>query len=224
MERWAVMYLTGVTNPKVTRQLTSAANRRQFGLLIQPDSYGHSAVAPFAVWAADNGCFAKGDAFDTEAWLAWLASIPPAVRKTCAFATAPDVVGDAEATLARSMPWLRKIRALGYPAAFVAQDGSEQDMTHLIPWDECDVIFLGGSTEWKLDPNRAGRVAAEALRRGKRLHMGRVNSARRLRLAEAWGCHTVDGTFLAFGPDRNLPRLLGWMRQRGLFAAQEEVA
>jgi hypothetical protein len=36
---------------------------------------------------------------------------------------------------------------------------------------------------------------------------------RRLRYATSIGCHSADGTFLAFGPDRNLPRLLGWLTE-----------
>ena len=54
---------------------------------------------------------------DTK-YLAWLsARIAHAPR--CAFATAPDVVGNGAATLARSLPMLERIRALGYPAALV---------------------------------------------------------------------------------------------------------
>jgi len=40
----------------------------------------------------------------------------------------------------------------------------------------------------------------------------RVNSLRRLRHAAAIGCESADGTFLAYGPDRNLPTLLGWLQ------------
>ena len=43
--------------------------------------------------------------------------------------------------------------------------------------------------------------------------MGRVNSRRRLRIAQAFGCTSCDGTYLAFGPDTNLPRLLTWMNE-----------
>jgi hypothetical protein len=45
--------------------------------------------------------------------------------------------------------------------------------------------------------------------------MGRVNSLRRLRYAHSIGCHSVDGTHLAYGPDRKLPELLGWLRTIG---------
>lgn len=166
-----------------------------------------NALPPGVTWVADNGCFGKGYPGD-DAWLAWLASYSTEERSRCMFAVAPDVVGDAVATLARSRPWLARIRALGYPAAFVAQNGAE-DM--VLPWDEFDALFIGGDTAWKLGPH-ARALTAEAKRRGKWVHMGRVNSARRLRYADAIGCDSADGTFIAFGPDQNLPKVMGWLR------------
>ena len=160
-----------------------------------------------AMWCADNGCFGKGYPGD-DAWLAWLGTYTAEERSRCLFAVAPDVVGDAAATLARSLPWLPQIRALGYPAAFVAQNGAE-DIT--LPWDEFDVLFIGGDTAWKLG-RHARRLVSEAKARGKWVHMGRVNSARRLRYADAIGCDSADGTYLAFGPDLNLPDVLSWLR------------
>lgn len=157
-------------------------------------------------WCADNGCFGKGYPGD-ERWLAWLTANAYAADE-CLFATAPDVVGDAQATLTRSVPFLPKIRELGYPAALVAQDGLE-DLD--IPWGVFDVLFIGGSTDWKLGA-AVRDIVKEAKARGKRVHMGRVNSLRRYRYAEAIGCDTADGTFLTFGPDINLGRLKGWMR------------
>jgi hypothetical protein len=158
-------------------------------------------------WCADNGCFGKGYPGD-DAWFAWLESFTVEQRARCAFAVAPDVVGDATATRARSTPWLERIRALGYPPAFVAQNGAE----HVgVPWDGFDVLFLGGDTEWKLG-RHARALVAEARARGKRVHMGRVNSARRMRYAAAIGCDTADGTYIAFGPDTNLPDVLAWLR------------
>ncbi|NKS29261.1 hypothetical protein GS534_00785 [Rhodococcus hoagii] len=156
-------------------------------------------------WCADNGCFGSGYPGDIE-YLAWLTAHRHDAD-TCVFATAPDVVGDAKATLARSKPFLPVIRALGYPAALVAQDGLE-DLA--VPWSTFDVLFIGGTTEWKLGEAARGLVA-EAKRLGKHVHMGRVNSLKRYRYAEAIGCDSVDGTYLAFGPDQNLPKLLHWV-------------
>lgn len=160
-----------------------------------------------AAWCADNGCYGKGWPGE-YAWLGWLDSFTPEQRARCDFAVAPDVVGDADATLARSLPWLATIAHLGYPVAYVAQDGATIDT---LPWDQLDVLFLGGTTGWKLGPV-AHSLTAAARDRGKRVHMGRVNSERRYRYAAAIGCDSADGTYLTYGPDRLLPAVLAWLR------------
>jgi hypothetical protein len=53
-------------------------------------------------------------------------------------------------------------------------------------------IFVGGSTEWKIESLPMwGRVAKST---GCYLHVGRVNSARRIRLCAMSGADSVDGT------------------------------
>ena len=185
-----------------------AVNAMNAGVLGYIDTPAQGNKRPSGVtWCADNGCFsATGKPFDEVRWFDWLARNAHDAGR-CLFATAPDVVGDAAATLVRSLPWLPKVRELGYPAAFVAQDGLE-DLP--VPWDEFDALFIGGSTEWKLGVH-ARRLVGEAKRRGKHVHMGRVNSLKRYRYAEAIGCDSVDGTYLTFGPDVNLPKLLSWV-------------
>ena len=164
-------------------------------------------------WGADNGKFTatgpRENWLGPQRWLAWLTERTHRYgARLCRFAVAPDVPFDAAGTLAESRPHLAAIRALGLPAAFAAQDGCERLG---IPWDEFDVLFLAGSDRWKL-----GQVARDltekAHERGKWVHMGRVNSRRRLTLARTFGCDSVDGTYLRFGPDKNLPLLLGWLR------------
>lgn len=158
-------------------------------------------------WCADNGCFGTGYPGDA-AWLEWLtANAGDAPR--CDFAVAPDVVGDAAATDARSAPFLPMIRELGYRAAYVAQDGLER---REVPWSSFDVLFLGGSTSWKLGPH-AERLTRAARARGLPVHMGRVNTARRYRYAAAIGCTSADGTTLTYGPDKNLAVVLGWLER-----------
>jgi hypothetical protein len=193
-----VLYLA---NPS-TQRVRDAMTVGLIGMVATPKQ--GQAVPPNAAWCADNGCFGKGYPGD-DAWIAWLDSLP---REGCLFAVAPDVVGDAGATLERSAPWLPRIRELGFPAAFVAQNGLE-DLD--VPWDAFDVLFIGGDTAWKLGTH-ARQLVAEAKTRGKRIHMGRVNSDRRYRYALSIGCDTVDGTYIAFGPDRNLPHVLAWSR------------
>lgn len=205
------MYLA---NPCASSDVITAMVSGQIGLIDAPDNTGRAGVieahAGGAVWCADNGCFADG--WEEGKW--WRFLTGNAYRAdTCLFAVAPDVVGDAWRTHIKSLPWLPKIRALGYPVAYVAQDGI--DKHPMMPWDDFDVLFIGGTTEFKLGPV-AREYAAEAKRRGKHVHMGRVNSRRRLEYARAIGCDSADGTFLTFGPKTNLPRLLAWLHE-GLF-------
>lgn len=200
----AVKYAANPCGPAVISAMKSGAL-----LFIDTPAQGNKRP-PGVTWVADNGAFS--DNFNEAKWWAFLVANAHAAAD-CLFAVAPDVVADAAATIERSRPWLPKIRALGYPAAFVAQDGQE----HLpVPWDEFDALFIGGSTEWKLGVH-ARRLVREAKARGKHVHMGRVNSAQRWRYAEAIGCDTADGTYLTFGPDTNLPKLLGWMADEPMF-------
>lgn len=188
------------------------------GLFVQPRNSYWSRVGWFPFWGADNGAFSK---FGFNARLFRRLIRCPNLRrhrKTCCFVAAPDrlrllssgeVVGDARATLDQFVPWSHEIRAAGFPVALVAQDGLEKLLAS-VAWDHLDVLFIGGSTAWKTSVAALTCVrAAQSLK--KRTHMGRVNSYRRFCIAESWGMDTVDGTFLAFGAKKNLPRLLSWI-------------
>ena len=156
-------------------------------------------------WAADTGCFAAPEKYSDDAYLSWLASRAYAADR-CLFATAPDVFGDGLATLEKSRPMLPRIRALGYKAALVVQPGITPD---LVPWGEIDAVFVGGPDDW----HRSDTVLAlvlEAKQRGKWTHQGRVNSHARLKAARVTGYDSADGTFVAFGPDANIPKVSRW--------------
>ena len=176
------------------------------GLLCQPNYWmGPSDQLPDGVaWAADTGIFGSRP-FILDRYLQMLDRWTPR-SKDCLFATAPDVVADWEATLERSMPVVPTIRAMGYRAALVLQDGATPET---VPWQEIDVVFTGGSTAWKLSED-AYRLIAEAKDRGLWTHMGRVNSLRRLRAADVAGYDSADGTFLAWAPDKNIERMRRW--------------
>ena len=84
-------------------------------------------------WIADNGMgpgkagvirngHGKGAVTDDQL-LRWLAGYSDEERERCLFAVAPDVVGNAQATAERSRPMPARIRALGFPVAYVLQDG-----------------------------------------------------------------------------------------------------
>jgi hypothetical protein len=204
-----VIYLSGHYSEKIARVHPS------LGFIVTPAT-GYR-LPDGVIWGADNACFARPESFDLGRYLAWLESRADQ-RVDCLFATAPDRVGDAEATLALYPSAGPAIRSVGYKAALVAQDGLE---SLSVPWDGFDCLFIGGTTRWKLS-EPAWQLGMAAKQRGKWVHMGRVNGMARLRAAALAGFDSADGTKLAFGPDTNLPLVLGWLHtvnaQRGLFS------
>jgi len=128
-------------------------------------------------------------------------------RDRCIFATAPDVWGDADATLDLSLPMFEPIRELGYAVALVAQDGLERYWANEdIPWLDFDALFIGGSDPWRRS-HALVEIVAEAKRQRQWVHMGRVNSLRRMIYAESLGCDSADGTVLKYDPGRQVH---GW--------------
>jgi len=189
-----MIYLATASGPKPREAIASGL----LGQMVTPAAGNR--IVPGAKWALDNGCFANSWTYGK-----WLDTLSRHKNTDgCLFAVVPDVVGDAHATDAMWGRWWSAPMRQGYNAAYVAQDGCRY-----IPMG-ATALFIGGSTEWKLGAH-ARRVVREAHRRSMWVHMGRVNSYRRWAYAESLGCHSVDGTFLAFGPDVNLPRLLSWV-------------
>lgn len=189
-----MIYLATASGPTVRQAIATG----HLGQMVTPNAGNR--ITPGAVWALDNGCFS--DQWSPEKWLDTLdrhVNVPG-----CLFAVAPDVVGDADATHDLWRRWWSAPMRRGYRTAYVAQDG-----IRFLPSGP-QVLFIGGSTEWKLS-RHARRVVGLARSLGWWVHMGRVNSLRRLRYAAEIGCQSADGTYLAFGPDVNLPRLLKWV-------------
>jgi hypothetical protein len=165
----------------------------RLGVLLRPGNGNLPGARP---WAVDNGAFAG---FDEPAFVALLERVHGAPG--CLWVVAPDVVADAPATLALFDAWAPRIRALGFPLAFVAQDGLARAA---VPWEGFDCLFLGGSTAYKLS-GELMELALEAKQRGKLVHMGRVNTLRRMTYAHMLGADSIDGTSFSRFPDRWIP-------------------
>jgi len=201
-----IKYISGVSNLR----LIEVARERDIGILLTPDTAFagpryEKIMHHYPMWAADNGCF-NHPGRSVSCLLEWLARLP---SRDALFFPAPDVVGNAELTIERSLPVLPKIREIGFKAAFVAQNGIEQIT---IPWDEFDCLFIGGDTEFKLS-NQSRDLIADAKTRRKWVHMGRVNSYRRLKLANDWGCDSADGTYLRFTGPPGVENILSWLHK-----------
>lgn len=187
---------TSMSQPFVRAMLSN----HEIGLMCQP--WGTRSTEAGWLWAADNGCFTSK--WTEDEWLRWLEKPHP--RTGCLFATVPDVVGSHRETLERWSSFAPKVVERRYPAAFIAQDGAEVGD---LPWEEMDAFFVGGTTEWKMSES-AYALAATAREKGKWVHVGRVNSLKRLKYWSAVA-HSSDGTHLAFRPDVYAPQVLGWV-------------
>lgn len=139
-------------------------------------------------WAGDN-CAYTG--FDHQRFIEWL-ELVNGYRSTCIFVAAPDVVGNAEATLYIFEDWWHIISGNELPVAYVAQDGSEN---FEIP-EGAEAVFIGGTTAWK-ESEAAMSVIWRARELDLHVHIGRVNwrkKYRKFRELEGSDDFTCDGT------------------------------
>lgn len=154
------------------------------------------------VFAIDNGAYSH---FNRQSFLSLLERERDN-REHCKFVVAPDVVGSARRTLEAFHEWYPKL--CGWKIALACQDGQED---FPIRWDLIDAVFIGGSTQWKVSDS-AKQIVKCAQLLGKWTHMGRVNSADRIQLAQEWGVDSVDGTGLLFRDCRL--RVMASVRER----------
>lgn len=154
-------------------------------------------------WACDNGCFAG---FDEISYMRMCKKVQGQPRLI--FVTVPDVVGDSEGTLKAFKLWQPILKNYyDVPLAFVLQDGVKVDE---IPWDDIVTVFIGGSTSWKIGIE-AAEIVRIAKNKGKWVHMGRVNSYKRIQYAYTIGCDSVDGSGFSMFPDARIPQALEWL-------------
>lgn len=198
-----------------TTTVQRLAGHPHLGRLVQPRN-GNSieTLAHCGLWwAADNDCF---QGLDPDEYMTMLNAIAHTDISRLLFVAVPDVVADAHGTLVLFRAWLPALRKRGLPAALVAQDGLTPGA---VPWSELAALFIGGSTAWK-----AGRPAAalieEARARGVWVHVGRINTLRRLRYFDALGIDSFDGTQFSMFAETYLPRWLERLRYRQHGAAE----
>lgn len=138
----------------------------------------------------------------------------------------PDIVGEGEASLALSIEWAPRVRARkglqNVPLYLAVQDGMEAGELHnrvleFLLSGAVQGIFVGGSTEWKLSTILFwGKIAR---RFSLKLHVGRVNTTKRISLCAAAGAHSFDGTSATMF-SVNLPKLDGARRQPDMFVGE----
>ena len=179
-----------------------------------PQEWDNGTPAPYAL---DNGAwtaFQKGAPFDGDAFL-WAFE---RIGAGADWVVAPDIVGGGLASLDLTARWLDR---LDHPLVLIAvQDGmTPDDVAPLMGPGRG--IFLGGSTEWKL--KTIAQWGNSAREWGAYYHVARVNSVRRIRMAQCAGAQSVDGTKVTqFGPPE-IGRLDDTVKQTCIFSRRHNV-
>ena len=172
-----------------TRYMLSPVTLRSFGKSREPLLYQRG-------YAIDNGAysyFLKGKDFDGGAFM----SMCDKYADCADFIVIPDCVGDWEKTLSMAMRWVNMLITYERPLMMVAQDGCEvDDFGSLRSWVSNGIIsggiFVGGTTEWKLkNMYKLSQICKEA---GKKCHVGRVNSRKRLLQCYNTDVDSIDGS------------------------------
>ena len=122
-------------------------------------------------WVLDNGCYTNWQPEKFHRMMIAAVNDPD-----CLWIVVPDIVANSEETLERFHAYTTHTPDILKKAAFVAQDGCGLDD---VPWNQIKCLFIGGSDSFK-DGVTAYRLALEAKRRNKWVHIGRVNGTARL--------------------------------------------
>jgi hypothetical protein len=176
----------------------------RIGWLLSPD--GWRKPPSWMSYALDNGAFGawvNKRPWNAEAFRAHIEKSKTAHKPS--WVVVPDVVTDMEATIISWHEWSPQLRAIlpNVPLAFAVQDG----MTPYHVPKDADVIFVGGTTEWKW------RNLYSWTENFPRVHVGRVNSERMLWMAHDAGAESCDGTGWMRGGEERLDDLVRYLEE-----------
>lgn len=158
------------------------------------------------IWAADNDAYSG---FRPDRYLRMLDAILAGMirrhgKHPPAFITVPDVVCDFEKTMDLYYDWHKEVGGRGLARCLVLQNGIEKYIERFgwnaLPWEDVEAVFIGGDTPFKFCEEVRWIVRA-AKTEGKWVHMGRVNSVKRMRYAMQIGCDSCDGSGMARFPN-----------------------
>lgn len=141
-------------------------------------------------YALDNGAWTAhqiGETFDAPAFTRAIDKLGAGAD----FIVVPDIVEGGLPSLDFSMAWIDELMTVGPRLLIAVQDGmTPRHLTGVVS-DKVG-IFVGGSTDWKLSTLMSwGRFARS---QGLYLHVGRVNTCRRIAHCAASSADSFDGS------------------------------
>ena len=170
-----------------TRRNLAALRGAGWRLLVSAAGCLRSEGFPYAL---DNGAwsaFTQGRQFDDRAFSVALRKM----GRDADWTVIPDIVAGGPASLSLSLSWMRRVLDETHRGMIAVQDGLTVDDVRPYLGERVG-IFVGGSTSWKLATLAEwGRLGQEV---GCWVHVGRVNTQRRIHACVAAGATSFDGT------------------------------
>jgi hypothetical protein len=195
------MMVMPANNAKMLVGYLAGKYEGRIGWLMSPGGWRNP--YPWLPYAFDNGAFtvfSNGLKWDDDVFYDHVQKSVGQTHKPM-WVAVPDVVGNREATLANWVTHHQRVREYGVKTAFVVQDGMTPDD---LPAD-ADVVFVGGSTNWKWQNLKMWTA------NHPRVHVGRVNTERLLWMAHEAGAESCDGTGWFRGDKKQLAGLLRYL-------------
>ena len=181
------------------------------GLLLSPNGWKYTPdVIPYAL---DNGAyyaFTQKVEWDEKAFYKMLNKVP--MWKKPLWVACPDKVMDRKETLKMWPVHSKRILEAGFKSAFVLQDG----MTKADVPQEAEVLFVGGSFEWKW------KMLPDICTWGKRVHCGRVNSYEGLWICDENNVESCDGTGWVRGGIERMQPMINYLEEKHITGRKQK--
>ena len=179
--------LMGYASMTGTLRNLAALDDAGWHVLLSPAGSLNPKGRPFAL---DNGAWTahqQGTEFDSDAFMRAVDK----VGENAEWIVLPDIVMGGQKSLDLSLSWLEKLNGLPTRLLIAVQNGmTPEDVRHYL--NPMVGIFVGGDTAWKEETTPMWGSLAR--RRNCYLHVGRVNSQRRIAICAAAGADSFDGT------------------------------
>lgn len=198
-----------------TRTTLAAAKKAKWGILIS--AAGVWRTEGFEFWVGDNGAwsdFMQKVPFNEKRFSRFVGWVSAQIQNgnPPRWIALPDIVMGGTKSLDLSLSWLRWLKRIPAMAhtrfMLVVQNGMETCPETLIRLRRVIGpmvgVFVGGDTEWKLRTKGFWRAFTHML--GAILHIGRVNSAKRIESCGKIEADSFDGTSISRFP-KTLPEL-----------------
>jgi hypothetical protein len=170
-----------------TRRNLEALRAHGWRLLVSPAGCLRNEGFPYAL---DNGAwsaYTQGRPFDERAFAVALGKMGACADWT----VLPDIVAGGAPSLELSLRWMRRVLDATPKAMMAVQNGMTFDDVR--PFVGARVgIFIGGDTQWKLATVDGWCALGREV--GAWVHVGRVNTASRIRHCAIAGAKSFDGT------------------------------